>query len=168
MTSQLSIDQTLLECVIEGTKTGLQMAGVDPPPVGASRFYSTTRDISVLVGLCGGSNGTMTLNISEKGMLYLTSKLLFEEQTEPNEENFDAICEVGNMIGGCIKEALAGKGYDVENISVPSLILGANYNVFYTRGIETVSVEFELEDIPVTFQRDRFFSATVSLLRKIA
>ena len=168
MTGLLSIDQRLLECVIEGTRSGLQMAGVDPPPVGASRFYATHRDISVLVGLCGGSNGTMTLNISEKGMLYLTSKLLFEEQEGPSEENFDAICEIGNMVGGCIKEALAESDYDVENISVPSLILGANYNVFYTRGIETVSVEFELEEIPATFQRDRFFSATVSLLRQVA
>ena len=101
-------------------------------------------------------------------MLWLAGKLLFEEQDAVNEETIDAIMEVGNMVAGAIKEELVGTAFEAENISVPSLILGANYNVFYTRGIETVSVEFELEDIPVTFQRDRFFSATVSLLRKIA
>ena len=61
-----------------------------------------------------------------------------------------------------------GYRHEVTNISVPSLVLGANYNVYYTRGIETVSVEFELEEIPVMFQRDRFFSVTVSLMRQIA
>ncbi len=168
MTTGLTIDNRLLSCVIEGTQNGLLMAGVSPPPVGASRFYATHRDISVIVGLCGGQNGTMTLNISQNAMLYLAGKLLFEEQTEVTEENFDAICEVGNMVAGCTKEALAEAGFDVTNISVPSLVLGANYSVYYTRGIETVSVEFELEEIPVTFQRDRFFSATVSLLRQVA
>ena len=168
MTTGLSIDNTLLKCVIEGTQSGLQMAGVTPPPVGATRFYATHRDISVIVGLCGGQNGTMTLNISTTAMLYLAGKMLFEEQTEVSEENFDAICEIGNMIAGCTKEALSSEGYDVQNISVPSLILGANYSVYYTRGIETVSVEFELEEIPVTFQQDRFFSATVSLLRQVS
>ncbi|MFT4541252.1 MAG: CheY-specific phosphatase CheX [Planctomycetota bacterium] len=144
------------------------MAGVKPPPVGATRFYSTHRDISVIVGLCGQQSGSMTLNISTAAMLYLTGKLLFEEQTEVSEENFDAICEIGNMIAGCTKEALSENGFNVTNISVPSLILGANYSVYYTRGVETVSVEFELEEIPVTFQQDRFFSATVSLLRQVA
>ncbi len=51
---------------------------------------------------------------------------------------------------------------------MPSLVLGASYNVFYTRGITSVAVEFELEDIPVTFQNDRFFTACISLMRQLA
>ena len=166
--SLLTIDQTLMRSVIEGTRTGLQMTGVEPPPVGASRFYATPREISVLVGFVGEVSGMLTLNLSRQALLYLSGKLLMEEQTELGEDNFDAICEIGNMIAGCTKEALCDMGFDVQNISVPSLILGANYSVYYTRGIETVSVEFELEEIPVTFQQDRFFSATVSLLRQVA
>lgn len=164
----LSIDQTLMRCVIEGTQTGLSMTGVNPPPVGASRFYSTPREISVLVGLVGDDNGTMTVNLSERALLYLTGKLLMEEQTEITEDNFDAICEIGNMIAGSTKEALAETEYNVENISVPSLVLGASYDVFYTRGITSCSVEFELEDIPVTFQEDRFFTSCISLMRQLA
>ncbi len=166
--SLLSVDQTLMRCVIEGTQIGLSMTGVCPPPIGASRFYSTPREISVLVGLVGEDNGTMTINISERGLLYLSGKLLMEEQTELTEDNFDAICEIGNMIAGSTKEALSGTEYNVENISVPSLVLGASYNVFYTRGITSCSVEFELEDIPVTFQEDRFFTACISLMRRLA
>jgi CheY-specific phosphatase CheX len=166
--SLLQIDQTLMRCVIEGAQAGLQMAGINPPPIGASRFYSTPREISVLVGLVGEDNGTMTINISERGMLYLAGKLLMEEQEEVSEDNFDAICEVGNMIAGSTKEALAGTEYNIDRISVPSLVLGASYDVFYTRGITSVSVEFELEDIPVTQQHDRFFTTCISLMRRIS
>jgi len=166
--TNLAIDDTILECILEGTKEGLSMTGLEPPPVGASKFCSANRAISVMVGLVGKSNGTMMLNMSERGMLHMASKLLMDEGIEVGEDSFDAICEVGNMVAGCIKERLAQTQYEVTNISVPSLILGANYNVFYARGIQTVSVEFELEDIPVAFHKDRFMSVTVSLLRQIS
>ncbi len=168
MSANLAIDDVILECVIKGTIDGLEMTGIDPPPVGASRFFTCTRSTSVMVGLVGKSNGTLMLNMSDQGMLHLASRLLMEDQHEVNEETFDAICEVGNMIAGCTKERLAETSYEVTGISVPSLILGANYGVYYTRGVSTVSVEFEIEEIPVTFQADRFFSVGVSLLRQIA
>ncbi len=168
MESSLAIDNTILDCIVNGTREGLTMTGLEPPPVGASKFFSATRSIAVMVGLVGKSNGTLTLNMSDAGLLHMASKLLMEDQTEICEDNLDAICEIGNMIAGCTKERLAQTQYEVSNISVPSLILGANYNVFYARGIQTVSVEFELKEIPVALHKDRFFSVTVSLLRQIA
>lgn len=168
METKLAIDDTIMNCIALGTVEGLAMTGIIPPPVGASKFFTANRAISVMVGLVGKSNGTLTLNMSQRGMLHMAGKLLMEELTEPNEDTFDAICEVGNMIAGCVKEHLTNTQYEVTNISVPSLILGANYNVYYARGIETVSVEFELEEIPAVYQSDRFFSVTTSLLRQIA
>ena len=168
MSANLAIDDVMLQCVIQGTVGGLGMTGVDPPPVGASKFFTCNRSISVMVGLVGKCNGTLMLNMSDQGMLFLASRLLMEDQLEVNEETFDAACEVGNMIAGCTKERLAETSYEVTSITVPSLILGANYGIYYTRGVSTVSVEFEIEEIPVTFQQDRFFSVGVSLLRQIA
>jgi CheY-specific phosphatase CheX len=166
--TQLAIDDTIMNCIAVGTIEGLAMTGIVPPPVGASKFFTANRKISVMVGLVGKSNGTLTINMSERGMLHMAGKLLMEDLAEPNEDSFDAICEIGNMVAGCVKEHLAQTDYNVTNISVPSLILGANYNVYYSRGIETVSVEFELEEIPAVYQSDRFFSVTTSLLRQIA
>ncbi len=166
--SLLIVDQTLLSSVIEGTQTGLQMAGISPPPIGASCFYQTPQEISVLVGLVGEDNGTLTVNLSERAMLHLAGKFLMEEQEEISEDAFDAICEMGNMIAGSTKEALADSEYQITSISVPSLVLGASYDVFYTRGITSVSVQFELEELPVTLRHDRFFSVSISLMRKLA
>jgi CheY-specific phosphatase CheX len=96
-------------------------------------------------------------------MLKLSSALIGEEVAQPNDDTFDAIMEIGNIVAGGIKEKLYGSDYEVERISVPSLVLGASYEVHYTRGLQIVSVEFELEAIPIVYHRDRFFSSTLSL-----
>ena len=163
----ISINPALLSAAIVGTMQGLEMTGVTPEIVGASRLGQTRRSISVMVGLVGASNGSLTVNMSERAMFLLAGKLLFEEQADISEECVDAICEVGNMIAGSAKEALEGSNYAVSNISVPSLIFGANYNVHFTRGIDTCTVEFELPDMPFAFYDDRIFTVTISLLRQI-
>ncbi len=164
----LKIDYTLLRSVIQGTNEGLQMTGVEPVPLGASTLCHSTKKVSVMVGMVGRNNGTILVNMSEMAMLFLASKLLFEEQTELSEENVDAVCEIGNMVAGCTKEALVGTDFQVENISVPSLILGASYDVHYTQGIDTATVEFEIPDMSFVHHRDRYFSVTISLLRQVA
>ncbi|MCC6408900.1 MAG: chemotaxis protein CheX [Planctomycetes bacterium] len=165
--SFLLIDDVLLRACVEGTTEGLSMTGIVPPPVGASRLFQATRPISVIVGLVGKNNGSMTLNLSERGMIYMVGKLVGEEPKELDESCFDAISEIGNMVAGRVKDLLAGTSYEMEHISVPSMVLGANYNVYYTRGMSTVSVEFELEDIPVMHHKDRFFSTSISLLQRL-
>lgn len=163
----LDIDPLLLQSVVQGVQGGFSMTGLKPTPIGASRLFGASQSIAVIVGLCGQSNGTITINLSERALLHIASQLTGEEEQSITESNLDAIGEVGNMIAGCTKDALHGTDYEITNISVPSLILGANYDFYFTRGFNTVSVEFELPGIPVTYQRDRFFTVTISLLRRI-
>ena len=164
----LHLDHELLNAIIDGTSMGVQMTGKAPKAVGATKFYTMPTEISVIVGLVGQSNGSVTLNMTQNCMLHLASALLCEEKTEVDEEAYDAIMEIGNMVAGSIKDILADSEFKLTHISVPSLILGSSYNVYYTRGISNVSVVFELDDIPVSMQNDRFFTATVSLLRQVA
>jgi len=162
------VDGTLLSAVITGAQSGLSMAGVKPPPVGASCFFDARRPISVIVGVVGDNNGSVTVNLSEKAMLWLASKMLMEEQKEHTEESVDAIMEIGNLIAGGIKEELTGTVFESQGISVPSLIMGANYSVTCTRGMNTVSVTFELEEMPLANMADRFFTCTISLMKRVA
>jgi len=163
--STLDIDARLLNAVISGTVEGLAMTGIVPPPVGASRLVSTTRPIAVVVGMVGRSNGSLTLSFDERTMLHISGALMGEPQAEVNEENLDAIGEIGNMVAGRVKDALAGCDLEVTNISVPSIIMGANYAFYFTRGFNTCSVEFEVPGIAQAYMRDRFFNATISLLK---
>jgi chemotaxis protein CheX len=166
--SQLQIDDVLLDAVIRGTKEGLEMTGLQPPPVGASRFYTAGRPIAVMVGLVGRTNGTCSISMSERAMLHLASKLIGEVCTEIDANTVDAIGEVGNMIAGRVKECLTGTDFETANISVPSVIMGQSYSVHYARGMHVVSVDFELSDLPIADARERFFSVTLSLLRRVA
>ena len=166
--SSLQIDPVLLDAVINGTREGLEMTGLTPPPVGASRFVTSGRPISIMVGMVGNTNGTCTISVSEKAMLHMASKLMGEERTSIDSEVVDAMGEIGNMVAGRIKELLHGTHFQMSNISVPSVIMGLNYNVYYARGMHTVSVDFELEGLPITDMKERFFTITLSLLRRIA
>jgi CheY-specific phosphatase CheX len=164
---KLELDQELLMSILAGTQRGLQMTELNPPAVGASKFASAMKPIAVIVGLVGRNSGSVTINMSEKAMLFIAGRLLGEEQKEPNEDNLDAIMEIGNQVSGSIKDKLMSTSYDVQVISVPSLILGASYTVHYARGLTTLSVDFELTELPITYYKDRIISVTVSLMRRV-
>lgn len=161
---KLAIDPILLTATLLGTQEGLEMCGICPSAVGTSCFFTPRNPLSVIVGLVGKVSGTVTINLTETGMLHLVSKLMGEEYTEVNEDSIDGIMELGNMIAGRIKENLLGTDYEIEQISLPSVIFGDGYQVLYSRGITTCGVEFELGDIAFSLDNDRFFSTTVSLL----
>jgi chemotaxis protein CheX len=105
------------------------------------------------------------LSFDERTMLFIAGALMGEPQKEVAEDNLDAIGEVANMVAGRIKEALVGTNCEVSNISVPSIVMGASYSFYCTRGFNTCSVEFEVPGIAQAYLRDRFFTATLSLMK---
>ena len=168
MVGGLKIDEKLLECVVRGTKEGLSMTQLDPDAVGASRFNAWSGDLSVIVGLHGAKeSGNMTINLSERTGLFLASRLMGEELKEFNEDGVDALCEIGNMVAGRLKELLNGTEYAFHAISLPALIFGANYSLYHVKNINALAVTFELAEIPVFQIRDKFFTTSVALLRQI-
>lgn len=162
---EFGVDPVLLDAVIVGTRCGLEMAAVVPEPIGASRRSHSRHAVTVLVGLVGHHSGNLALNLSELVMKHLASRLIGETISELNEPAIDAILEVGNMVAGAVKGRLSGSGYALSHISLPSLVVGQSYNMVCSRGIQSVSVEFELPELPFDAFDERFFSTTVSLLR---
>jgi CheY-specific phosphatase CheX len=163
---QLQVDPTLLEVIILGTQKGLEMTEIKPVPVGASRLCTSRHAMSVIVGLVGKSSGSVMMNLSEAGMLQLTGGMFGEPQTAVTDDNIDAVMEIGNIVAGAVKELLSSTDFAVREISLPSLVMGQSYSMVYARGITTVSVEFELPGFPASKQFDRYFSTTISLMRR--
>ena len=164
--TELKIDPMLLRCVISGTIEGLAMTQAKPEPIGASRYLTSRREVSVLVSLYGDQNGTMTLNMGKGTATWLASRLLGEDVLDLDESCLDAVCELGNMVSGRFKEQLRGTGYQFTAISTPALVLGSNYQVRYHRGIVSAGVEFEIVDMPMVRMRDRYFGSSISMMRK--
>lgn len=164
-TPKLDLDPYLMSAIIAGTQRGLSMTHAKIDPVGASRLVTARHELTVMVGMVGNHSGNVAMNLSTAATLHLAAGLLGDPQTELTEDAIDAVMELGNMVGGAIKNALAETPYVIAHISLPSLIMGPNSAMIYARGIQTVSVEFELHELPVAKLNARFFSITVSLLR---
>jgi chemotaxis protein CheX len=164
--SRLNIDEVLLDATIRSTSEGLQMTGIAPTPVGASRFLAGDKEFSVLVSLWGDYAGSMYINLSRHAALHLAGGFLGEEISEVDDDLFDCVCELGNMVAGRFKENVRGTRFGVETISLPALIVGANYNLHHSRGIVTASVTFEIEDMPMYRMRDKFFHVSASLMQR--
>ncbi|MBN2340681.1 MAG: chemotaxis protein CheX [Deltaproteobacteria bacterium] len=164
----LIIDDTLLECVITGTHEGLEMAEVSPLAVGASKFNTVNKEISVIVGLHGETrNGNMAINLSKRTAVHLAGKLMGEEIHELDEDAIDALCEIGNMVAGRFKELLINTPHEFRTISLPAIIFGANYTMYHTKNITSISVMFELNDISIVHMGDKFFNVSIALLSHV-
>jgi len=163
---RLQIDPVLLDATILSTKEGLQMTGITPIPVGASRFLAGDKEFSVLVSLWGDYAGSMYLNMSRHAAIFLAEKFLGDEFNEVNDDLMDCVCELGNMVAGRFKENLRESEFGLTTISLPALIMGANYNLYHSRGIVTASVTFEIADMPMYRMRDKFFHTSISLMQR--
>ncbi|MGA1823758.1 MAG: chemotaxis protein CheX [bacterium] len=164
ITMNLKINSTLVDCVIKGTLEGLQMTGLRPDAVGASRFNKAASDLSVIVGLHGQCNGNMTLNFSENTAVFIAERFMGEEIKTLDENAIDAICEIGNMVAGSFKELLEPTEFRFTGISLPALIFGANYYLYHVKNITTVTVTFEINEVSINHIHDKFFTTSISLL----
>ncbi len=162
----IEINTTVLEALVKATKIGLQMTGVNPEAVGCSKFPSSKHGISVLVGLMGDWTGTLTMNMSEEVAFLLTEGLLGEKPDGFTEEILDAVGEVGNMISRSFKDALEPTEISLNGISCPAIVMGPSYEFYYASGFLTVSVEFEVDEISVTKMASRYFTVSVSLMKR--
>jgi CheY-specific phosphatase CheX len=161
--NQLNVDNGLVDAIIRSTNAGLQMAGVKPAAVGISRLPARAQEVAVVIGLVGRRNGTVTLNISQRATLFVANKFTGSSVAEVDEEVFDAVGEITNIIAGRLKAELSTDEYQISNISCPSIVMGGDYRVHHFRGFNTVAVEFELKEISTVFVKERIFSTTVSL-----
>ena len=163
--NKFQVDNNLIDAIIRSTNAGLQMAGVEPLPVGISSRPAQAQELSVVIGLVGQRNGTVTLNVSQRATLYLASQFTGSTFVAVDEEVFDAVGEITNIIAGRLKAELSTDRYQITNISCPSIVMGGDYRVHHFSGFSTASVEFELSGVPSVFLKERIFSTTVSLSR---
>jgi chemotaxis protein CheX len=162
---KLAVDPVLVNAIVAAAEGAFSMMGIQPLAVGASRMSTARHNLSIMVGLVGRNSGGMTLNLSPAALFFIAERMTDTPHLALSEENIDALMELGNMVAGCLKEQLLSTDHRVDHISLPSMIAGQRYDVLYARGINTISVEFELAEMPVTAFADRYVSVTVSLLR---
>jgi CheY-specific phosphatase CheX len=161
----LQIDEHLVNVLVKSTRDGLAMAGLKPVPVGVGRYFHKPREVSAIVGFVGTTNGSIMLNASRDCACFMAGSMLGEKLNELIPQVLDGICEITNIIAGQTKAILSTTEHKFERISVPSVIVGTSYHITNYKGITSLSVEFELQEMPVLSQQDCLFTISMSLMK---
>jgi CheY-specific phosphatase CheX len=93
------------------------------------------------------------------------SRLTMEEHKTINAHVVDGVGEITNIVAGGFKTKLFNTPWTVNNITIPSVILGNNYNISYSKGIEYCGVTFEVDDPDTITIHDRVFMVNTSLIQ---
>ncbi len=99
------------------------------------------------------------------GGVYLEDNALCIGSVVRNNQALDGLCEIANIIAGQAKAALSTTEYRFDRISVPSVIVGNNYSISHYRGMTSVSVEFELPEMPMKPGDYGTFSVNISMMK---
>jgi chemotaxis protein CheX len=95
-------------------------------PAGEPR-PNVSSEITAMVGLAGQLCGILTLRCSGQTASVMASKMLGVESSEVNQQLWDAIGEICNMVAGNFKNKLTGLS-DRCMLSVPTIITGGDYS----------------------------------------
>ncbi|MBF0321724.1 MAG: chemotaxis protein CheX, partial [Magnetococcales bacterium] len=117
-------------------------------------------EASAMVGMNGGFNGGVRLVTSSKVARQLAGALSGEGYRTLTDEARDGFAELGNMISGGIQTRMEGFANCGQiNLTPPTVIVGADYEVDYRSHLESVRKFFRFQDEPffveVFFQVDK-------------
>ncbi|MDR2733075.1 MAG: chemotaxis protein CheX [Spirochaetota bacterium] len=164
--SALKLNDALIDAIIRSTLDGLSMANVVPDAVGAGRYVTARHEVSSIIGFVGAVVGSVSINMTVNAAKYLAGRIVGGNQDEMTPEALDAICEILNIIAGKLKAILSNSELKIEKISVPSVVVGNNFSLTHYRGMQTLSVEFEIPDaIKTHHTSDYVFSVSMSMMR---
>jgi chemotaxis protein CheX len=132
---QLSLAaQEVFEMMV-GTKLALCP---NPEPMLVAEF-------TAMVGMAGEICGVLTIRCSEQAALVIASRMLGISVEDANNEKWDAMGEVCNMVAGNFKSKLPGIGEHCM-LSVPTVITGADYRMHSMADGEVIELCLQFDD----------------------
>ena len=163
----LSLNLQIVNALIASVESCLQMCDLKIRVVGVTKIPIQLSDAFVtgLVGLSGKCTGFVSVSMPQRIATLAVSGLLMEEHKTIDVEVVDGIGEMTNVIAGGIKTKLSSTAWMIHNITVPSVILGNQYNITYSKGIEFCGVTFEVDDSDTLSIQDRIFAVSISLMQ---
>lgn len=101
--------------------------------------------LTAMVGLAGTYNGLVSVHIPWPLAISFTSSMLGMEVTEIDDDVNDAMGEIANMVAGSFKQHLSRGGSDIQ-LSTPSVVNGADYNVSSGNDLENITIKFAADE----------------------
>lgn len=111
------MEATLVNPFIEGTLHILDTTAfvkVKPEPPFLKKDQKSQGDITGIVEVSGDLSGTAAISFSEQSILGIVSAMFGEDMTEINDEIYDAVGEISNMVAGHVTTKIAEMGKKVK------------------------------------------------------
>lgn len=122
------------------------------------KFPGSTADpgeamFTALVGLAGSLRGVLSIRCSDQTARIIAGKMLGMPLEAVDNDSWDALGEIANMIAGNFKGKLSGAGNHCM-LSVPTIIVGSDYEARTMAGgnIIEIVLEFEKHTLWVTLE----------------
>ena len=100
-------------------------------------------DVSVLVSIFGGLNGTVVISMPRKAAIKFVASMLMDDGIDDfNDDVLDGIGEIGNLVVGTAKSSIS-QTYKVEAaISIPTILTGKPHDIQHQKGVPCIGCVF--------------------------
>ncbi len=162
----LGADSALLSAITTSVESCLTMCDTTAKCVGISTI--PTRDpgsVTGMIGVHGNVSGFITVNLAEAVALATVGGLLQDKFEKLSPQVIDGAGEMTNIIAGGIKKGLSGSPWGFSHVTVPSVIIGQNYQIAYSAGLQYLCASFEHDNEDALLLDDRLIKVAVSLIR---
>jgi len=112
---------------------------------------ATPMEFTAMVGLAGQLRGVLSLRCSSKSAASMAARMLGVEIAHGDEQMWDAVGEIANMIAGNFKNKLTGMA-DGCMLSVPTVITGSDYSCRPLTDSGTLEVRLAFEGAPMSVE----------------
>ena len=162
-----TLNTTVVNAIMQSVEHCFSMCNLKIQVMGLSKTPISLPQASItgIIGMNGKCTGFLTLSLPERVANLAVSGMLQDEFTKVNNQVLDGIGEMTNIICGGIKTRLYNTAWMIDSITIPSVIIGENYNIAHAKGIEFSSVMFEVDDPDSMMTQDRIFMVTTSLMQ---
>jgi CheY-specific phosphatase CheX len=162
----LQADPILVKAIGDAVESSLTMCDTRVRCVGISSVpWREPGSVTGMIGVHGDVTGFITVNMAEKFALAVVGGLLQDRFDAMSHQVIDGVGEITNIVSGGIKNSLLPTPWGFKHVTVPSVIVGHNYQIAYARGIQFVSAMFEQQDSESFHFEDRLMQVAISLMR---
>lgn len=100
--------------------------------------------VSAMVGLGGSYSGLVSVHVPTALAKVFTGAMLGMEVDEVDQDVYDALGEIANMVAGSFKQHISKGGSDIR-ISTPSVISGKDY-IVQCKQCDSINLLFDVDE----------------------
>lgn len=163
----LILNSLVVNSLITSVENCFQMCDLKVRVAGVTKIPILLPDapITAMIGMSGKCTGFISVTMPVRVATLSVSGLLMEEHKIIDAQVVDGVGEITNVIAGGLKTKLYNTPWMVNNITIPSVILGERYNISFAKGIEYCGVSFEVDDPDTLTMHERIFMVNTSLMQ---